>query len=100
MKRIIFASLALLWSQPAFSQAFSLPATIASPTTANHCLKVQSTGGNAIVDTGAACGSGDASLSGNNVWTGTVRYTTLPTSDPHVAGQLWNNAGVLQVSAG
>jgi len=25
---------------------------------------------------------------------------TLPTADPHSAGKLWNNAGVLTVSAG
>lgn len=28
-------------------------------------------------------------------------YTSdLPTADPHVAGQLWNNAGVITESAG
>jgi hypothetical protein len=29
-----------------------------------------------------------------------VVLNDLPTSDPSVAGQLWNNAGVLNVSAG
>lgn len=29
-----------------------------------------------------------------------VIFSGLPTSDPAVAGQLWNNAGVLTVSAG
>jgi hypothetical protein len=29
-----------------------------------------------------------------------VIFSDLPTSDPTVAGQLWNNAGVLTVSAG
>ena len=29
-----------------------------------------------------------------------VIFSGLPTSDPLVAGQLWNNAGVLTVSAG
>lgn len=29
-----------------------------------------------------------------------ISMTTLPTSDPLVAGRLWNNAGVLTVSAG
>ena len=29
-----------------------------------------------------------------------VSMTALPTSDPLVAGRLWNNAGVLTVSAG
>ena len=32
--------------------------------------------------------------------TGAVIFSGLPTSDPTVAGQLWNNAGVLNVSAG
>lgn len=31
---------------------------------------------------------------------GTVTFSALPTSDPLVAGQLWNNSGVLTVSAG
>jgi len=31
---------------------------------------------------------------------GTVSLPNLPTADPHVAGQVWNNAGVLTVSAG
>ena len=29
-----------------------------------------------------------------------VKFTGLPTSDPTVAGQLWNDAGTLKVSAG
>jgi hypothetical protein len=32
--------------------------------------------------------------------TGVVILSGLPTSDPSVAGQLWNNLGVLNVSAG
>jgi len=31
---------------------------------------------------------------------GTVILPNLPTSDPVVAGQLWNDAGTLKVSAG
>ena len=31
---------------------------------------------------------------------GVVKFTGLPTSDPAVAGQLWNDAGTLKVSAG
>ena len=31
---------------------------------------------------------------------GTVTLSGLPTADPAVAGQLWNNAGVVTVSAG
>jgi len=30
----------------------------------------------------------------------TVVITDLPTADPEVVGQLWNNSGVLTVSAG
>ena len=31
---------------------------------------------------------------------GAVILSGLPTSDPHVVGELWNNLGVLTVSAG
>lgn len=31
---------------------------------------------------------------------GVVKFTGLPTADPHVVGELWSNAGVLTVSAG
>lgn len=47
-------------------------------------------------DTGAAAiTAGDAVFSGAK-----VLMSGLPTSDPHTAGQLWNNSGVLTVSAG
>jgi hypothetical protein len=29
-----------------------------------------------------------------------VKMTNLPTSDPAVAGQLWNSSGTLKISAG
>ena len=29
-----------------------------------------------------------------------VKMTNLPTSDPGVAGQLWNSSGTLKISAG
>lgn len=32
--------------------------------------------------------------------TGTVTFSGLPSADPHVIGELWDNAGVLTVSAG
>jgi hypothetical protein len=35
-----------------------------------------------------------------NETTGVAGGAGLPTSDPHVVGVLWNNAGVLHVSAG
>jgi hypothetical protein len=31
---------------------------------------------------------------------GAVSMTTLPTSDPSIAGQLWNDGGTVKVSAG
>jgi len=31
---------------------------------------------------------------------GAIIFSGLPTADPEVAGQLWSNAGVLNVSAG
>ncbi len=39
--------------------------------------------------------TGDVTVDGT-----TVIISDLPTSDPGVVGQLWNNAGVLSVSAG
>jgi len=39
--------------------------------------------------------SGDVTLSG-----AVVSMASLPTSDPAVAGRLWNDAGTLKVSAG
>ena len=35
-----------------------------------------------------------------SILTQRVIMTNLPTSDPSVAGQLWNNSGVLNISAG
>lgn len=35
-----------------------------------------------------------------SVFSGVVKMTGLPAADPHVVGELWNNAGVLTVSAG
>lgn len=39
--------------------------------------------------------TGDVTVDGT-----TVVITDLPTTDPGVVGQLWNNAGALNVSAG
>lgn len=47
-------------------------------------------GGNSLV-----IGAVTLTVSGSN-----VIITGLPTSDPAVAGALWNNAGVVTVSAG
>ena len=37
---------------------------------------------------------------GNVTATGTANVIVIPTSDPGVAGAIWNNAGTLAVSAG
>jgi hypothetical protein len=37
---------------------------------------------------------------GNTILGGTVNIDNMPQADPHVAGQLWNNAGVVNVSGG
>lgn len=31
---------------------------------------------------------------------GTIKFTALPSSDPHVAGQLWTDVTTLKVSTG
>jgi len=69
------------------------------------------TGGTITFTGGAgASGSAGAAHGGNVVLSGGIGYgtghngyilmTNLPTSNPVVAGALWNNAGVLSVSAG
>jgi hypothetical protein len=45
-------------------------------------------------------GSGNASFAGSMALGGTVKMTGLPTSNPHVVGELWNNSGAVAVSAG
>ena len=41
-----------------------------------------------------------ATIGGNLDAQGTANVFVVPTSDPGVAGALWNNAGTLSVSAG
>ena len=43
--------------------------------------------------------SNDLTVSGDTTLAAVIN-TTLPTSDPAVAGQLWNDAGTVKVSAG
>ena len=38
--------------------------------------------------------------SGNATLSGTANVIVIPTSDPGVAGAIWNDAGTLSVSAG
>lgn len=40
------------------------------------------------------------SAPGNATLSGTANVIIIPTSDPGVAGAIWNNAGTLAVSAG
>ena len=42
----------------------------------------------------------DATIGGNLDAQGTANVFVVPTSDPGVAGALWNDAGTLSVSAG
>ena len=43
--------------------------------------------------------SSDLTVSGDTTLAAVIS-TSLPTSDPTVAGQLWNDAGTVKVSAG
>ncbi len=44
--------------------------------------------------------SGDATILGELSATGTANVIVIPTSDPGVAGAIWNNSGTLAISAG
>lgn len=45
--------------------------------------------------------TGDLEVTGeSNIDGATIILANLPTADPEVVGQLWNNSGVLTVSAG
>jgi hypothetical protein len=53
-----------------------------------------------LITTGAG-GLELMTVNGNTTITGdVVKMTNLPTSDPSVAGQLWNNSGVINISSG
>ena len=43
---------------------------------------------------------GSVTTTGNITATGTANVIVIPTSDPGVAGAIWNNAGTLAVSLG
>ena len=51
-----------------------------------------------VYATGVA--SGELAVTGDSDLLGTANVIIIPTSDPGVAGAIWNNAGTLSVSAG
>ena len=59
-------------------------------------ITVDSTSGAVTVD----ATFGTSTTITNLTASGTVIFSGLPTADPVVAGQLWNDAGTLKVSAG
>ena len=50
--------------------------------------------------TGAVAATTLAASGAVSLTNATISMTALPTADPLVAGRLWNNSGVLTVSAG
>ncbi len=44
--------------------------------------------------------SSTLAVTGNSTLSGTANVIIIPTSDPGVAGAIWNNGGTLSVSAG
>ena len=49
---------------------------------------------------GAATSVTTLAVSGNATLSGTANVIIIPTTDPAVAGAIWNNAGTLAISAG
>lgn len=62
----------------------------------NLVVKAQS-GANFLIETTAG---GTGTDRGLTIDAANLNFSNLPTSDPSVAGQLWNDAGTLKVSAG
>lgn len=48
----------------------------------------------------AVTGNGDVSMSGTLTPSTIVDFSSLPTADPLVSGEAWNNSGILTISAG
>ena len=58
------------------------------------------TGGTSLDGAGIVTKTGTQTVSGTKTFSAVVvKMTNLPTSDPGVTGQLWNNSGVLTISA-
>ena len=55
---------------------------------------------NLIYSNGTNIGIGTTDPSGKLEVNGTVVFSGLPTTDPEIAGALWNDSGTLKVSAG
>lgn len=71
-KLMCSTALCFLFSDGAFAQAFTGPATISQPTTANDCVKIAATNGSNLVDSGASCGSGGGGSPGGS--SGQIQY--------------------------
>ena len=59
-------------------------------------ITVDSTSGAVTVDATLGASTSVTNLTASGI----VIFSGLPTADPHVAGQVWSNSGVLTVSAG
>ncbi len=58
-------------------------------------VAIQTGTGGALTVAGAITGSGNLKVDGSS-----IDFTNLPTSDPGVAGRLWNDSNTLKISAG
>jgi cytoskeletal protein CcmA (bactofilin family) len=56
--------------------------------------------GNVTGDVTGAVTATTISASGDATLSGTANVIIIPTTDPAVAGAIWNNAGTLAISAG
>ena len=70
--------------------------TFSGPVTSTNGFVGAVTG--AVTATGVV--SGELAVTGDSDLLGTANVIVIPTSDPGVAGAIWNNAGTLSVSAG
>jgi len=72
----------------------------ATTSTASMCFKVGASGATAVViDQTGQVGIGAAVPTALLHVNGTVKFESVPTSDPGVSGQMWNDNGALKLSA-